>query len=240
MMMNDPLRVFRGGDYQINQHITMRQPTLDEICNYGEREYYFLIQNLCATPADHKLIIWESMKTYWEQIDEYLWFIQIFNTIKMLDMSIIFRDLNAESFQIVENPKVGELVLRNEDGIVIDRAIHHYLTDYLRQVHRLKKNVDTGYNNSTRDAMIEDDKDARDLAAKKPYQSILLPLISAMTNSSEFKYRFDDVWSLPIGAFMDSVERVQKNKNYEHLMHGVYSGSIDAKSISKKELMWIS
>ena len=69
--------------------------------------------------------------------------------------------------------------------------------------------------------------------------SFLLPLISSLTNCAEFKYRHDDVWTLPIGAFMDSVRRIQKRVNYDNLMHGVYSGCVEVKKIKKEEFNWM-
>ena len=133
-----------------------------------------------------------------------------------------------------------DIALVNKDGVVIDRAIHKLLTDYLRQVHRLKKNVDVGYNNYTKDIMIEDDRDEARLAKKNGYKSQLKPLISALINTTEFKYRWDNVWMLPIGVFMDSVERVQRNKNYTFLMEGIYHGTIDSKKVRKKEYNWMA
>ena len=106
-------------------------------------------------------------------------------------------------------------------------------------MHCFEKNVDVGYDEFTKDAMIEDEKDERELAARKPYSSFLLPLISSLTNCAEFKYRHDDVWTLPIGAFMDSVRRIQKRVNYDNLMHGVYSGCVEVKKIKKEEFNWM-
>ncbi len=63
--------------------------------------------------------------------------------------------------------------------------------------------------------MIEDDRDEMAMQMQKPFQSLLLPLISSLTNCPEFKYRWDDVWTLPIGVFMDSVERVQKTQELQ-------------------------
>ena len=42
-MINDELKVYRGEDFVVSDHIIIHQPTLDEICNYGEQEYYSMI-----------------------------------------------------------------------------------------------------------------------------------------------------------------------------------------------------
>ena len=235
----DALRLLRGKPCEIGGGITVRQPTLDEIEEYGERDYFALVRTLTATPADQKVAIWDALHIYWEQMDEFELFVSLFGAAQKQDCSIVFPGLDASSFQPVVNTKTQEIVLRNADGIVIDRAIHARLTGYLRAVHRFTKNVDTGYNDSTRDIMIEDDRDELMAAAKKPHGSLLMPLISAMTNCVEFKYGFFEAWNLPIGAFMDAVARVQKIKSVDYTMSGIYAGNVDVKRITKSQLDWM-
>lgn len=237
--MIDKLKSFRGREYQLNSKITIRQPTLDEICEYGEQKYFAMMKLLCSTPADRKVEIWDALHIYWDKMDEFELFFSTVSTLGKMNLSIVIPDIDFSTFQAAFNPDLHEFVLRNQDGVVIDRAIHCLLTDFIRQVHRFKKNVDVGYDNYTKDIMIEDDRDEMAALAKKPFESFMLPLISSMTNCSDFKYRFDDVWTLPIGAFMDSVERIQKYHNYEHMMHGIYSGCVDMKKINKKDLNWM-
>ncbi len=235
----DELRTFRGKDYQVNPLLVIRHPTLDDICDYGEQRYFGLIKTLCATPADKKVEIWKELHIYWDQMDEFDLFMALFTAVQKEDTAILFRDLDMSSFRQVVNPKTKEVVLRNKDGVVIDRAIYVLITGYLRGIHRLKKNVDVGFDDHTKDVMIEDDKDEQERLMNKPFSSFLLPAISSLTNSEGFKYRYDDVWTLPIGAFMDAVERIQKIKVHNHLMTGIYSGCVDLKKINRKELNWM-
>ena len=234
----DLLKVYSPGEYQLNSKITLHHPTLKEIADYGEKEYFTLVRTICSTPADQKVAIWDNLHIYWDQIDEYELFLSMFQLLKNRDCKILFPDLDLTKFQLVLNPTTNDMALSDGDCL-IDRSIHFLLTQYLRTVHALEKNVDVGYDEYTKDIMIEDDRDEAMIAARKGYTSNLWPLISALTNSPEFKYRYDDVWTLPIGVFMDALKRVQKQKNYEHLMHGVYSGTVDTSKISKKEFNWI-
>lgn len=237
--MIDQLKVFRGEGYQINQKIKIRQPTLEEIVDFGEQRYFGLVRTICSTPADRKVEIWDKLHLFWENMDEYDLFISLFQTLQTSDVSILFGDMDITTFRLGTQAGLPDLVLKNKDQVVIDRAIHKLMTDYLRQIHKLKKNVDVGFNDATRKIMIEDDRDEMAMQMQKPFQSLLLPLISSLTNCPEFKYRWDDVWTLPIGVFMDSVERVQKHKNYNFVMHGIYNGCVDMKKLDKKELRWM-
>lgn len=237
--MIDQLKLFRGEGYKINDKILIRQPTLEEIVDFGEQRYFGLVRTICSTPADRKVEIWDKLHIFWEKIDEYDLFISLFQTLQKSEVSILFGDMDFTTFNLGTQTGLPDLVLKNKDQVVIDRAIHKLMTDYLRQIHKLKKNVDTGFNDATRKIMIEDDRDEMALQMQKPFQSLLLPLISSLTNCPEFKYRWDDVWTLPIGVFMDSVERVQKHKSYNFVMQGIYSGCVDMKKLDKKELHWM-
>ena len=237
--MIDQLKLFRGEGYKINDKILIRQPTLEEIVDFGEQRYFGLVRTICSTPADRKVEIWDKLHVFWEKIDEYDLFISLFQTLQKSEVSILFGDMDFTTFKLGTQTGLPDLVLKNKDQVVIDRAIHKLMTDYLRQIHKLKKNVDTGFNDATRKIMIEDDRDEMALQMQKPFQSLLLPLISSLTNCPEFKYRWDDVWTLPIGVFMDSVERVQKHKSYNFVMQGIYSGCEDMKKLDKKELHWM-
>ena len=237
--MIDQLKLFRGEGYKINDKILIRQPTLEEIVDFGEQRYFGLVRTICSTPADRKVEIWDKLHVFWEKIDEYDLFISLFQTLQKSEVSILFGDMDFTTFKLGTQTGLPDLVLKNKDQVVIDRAIHKLMTDYLRQIHKLKKNVDTGFNDAPRKIMIEDDRDEMALQMQKPFQSLLLPLISSLTNCPEFKYRWDDVWTLPIGVFMDSVERVQKHKSYNFVMQGIYSGCVDMKKLDKKELHWM-
>jgi len=236
----DQLKSFRDRDYPLNSQITIRNPTLDEITDYGEQKYFSLVKTICSTPADRKVDIWDSLHIYWDKMDEYELFISTFKSLQQQEMSILFGDLDFTSFKVFMNPNLPDAVLRNCDGVMIDRSIHKLLTDYLRQLHRFEKNVDVGYDEHTKKVMIDDDRDEMALARVRPFRSILQPLISSTTNCPEFKYRWDDVWTLPIGVFMDSVARVQKHKNFDFLMRGIYGGNVDIKKINRRELNWMS
>lgn len=234
--MIDELQAYRQSEYNINSKIVIRQPTLDEVCTYGEQQYLSLVHTICATPADRKVEIWDSFHVYWDAIDEYELFISTFRALGQQDLSIIFPTLDTKSFNVIVNPKTKEIGLKNDEGVIIDRAIHSLITEYIRHIHKIKKNVEYGVNDYTKDIMIEDERDEREAASHKQYHSTLLPLISTLTSDPGFKYRYDDIWSLPVGVFMDAVSRVSRRISYNNLMTGIYTGNIDIQKINKKEL----
>lgn len=48
----DELKIFRGKDFVVNDYLSIEQKTLDEICDFGEKEYFGYISTFCSTPSD--------------------------------------------------------------------------------------------------------------------------------------------------------------------------------------------
>ena len=85
--------------------------------------------------------------------------------------------------------------------------------------------------------MKEEAKEQYEMNKDKEYSSILLPLISTLTNMQGFKYGWSNVWDMKINAFMDAVTQVTHIKNADLLLSSGYSGfGIDLKKINKKEI----
>ena len=56
--LNDDLKIYRGENFVVSKYIKIHQPTLGEIADYGERDYYSMIYNLTATPQSLKAQLW--------------------------------------------------------------------------------------------------------------------------------------------------------------------------------------
>ena len=73
---NDELKIYRGEDFVVSKHIVLHQATLNEICEYGERDYYSMIYNFTATPQSLKVQLWDIGIDYTE-ITPYQLFYQL-------------------------------------------------------------------------------------------------------------------------------------------------------------------
>lgn len=230
----DQLQVFSGKDFVINDKIRIRQPTILEISEYGEQKYFSIIRAITSTPSDRKVEIWDAMHKYWDQVDEYDLFVSTFDLFRGMDMSIVLPDIDFGSFHTIINPATKEFMLVNSDGVKIDRSIYTIMTNEIRSIHQMKKNTETGYDEMTKDSMIEDDRYDHEAYAKKQFSSILLPFLSHLA----VKQSFPEVWKVPVGAFFYEMKSEQKEKDYDNMMYGIYSGCVDIKKINKDKLSW--
>lgn len=246
-IVNDELKIYRGEDFIVSDYIKIHQLTLGEICDYGEQNYFSMIQTLTSTPQSMKVQLWDlgidyTTVTAWE-----LFYSILYKLYPLEKTSIIFGDLDLTKFQLMQMKDDNSIFLyqsiEDEKGIkeiIIDESTYHIITDYLRQAHGIHEDKRMPGNESTKMILIEDDREELERNKNKEYHSQLKNLISAMINCNGFKYNHSEVWNIKIGAFMDSVKRITKIKNVDLLLQSGYSGfGVNLKDISNKQLDWL-
>lgn len=237
------MELLRGKPYKLNDKITIYQPTLGEIEEYGEIRYLQLVSNLTATSYDCRFQL-DDMGIDYEDIDDFTMFCMMFKLFKIEDTKILFGDLDFQNFELMVKDE-SEIVIRdNENDINIDPIIYELIVSHLRQVHGLKRNYLKAGNKMAREFLLKEERRNLELQMQNKKNddndSQYAPLIVSMVNCAEFKYDYESVFSLPIYTFMESIKQVQKMIGYKNLMIGIYTGNIDSKNIPKEEKTWIS
>ena len=244
-LQNDELKIYRGEDFVVSKYIKIHQPSLSEICDYGEQEYYSMIYHLTATPQTMKVQLWDmEPRIDYTKITPYELFYNIlYRLFPKEKTSIIFGDLDFTKFQIMQRKDNGDILLCqfvNDEQVIIDEFTYNLIMDYLRKVHGVYKDEKIPANNTTKMILIEDAREEIEKNKNKEHHSQLVNLISSMVNSEGFKYNHTQVWDMKINAFMDSVKRISKIKSAELLLQSGYSGfGINLKEIDEKQLDWL-
>ena len=242
-MKNDELKIYRGEDFVVSNHIVLHQPSLDEICNYGEQEYYSMIYQLTSTPQSMKWQLWDMEVDYTTITPFYLFCNILYRLYPQEKTSIIFGDLDLTKFQVMQRKDDGTILLYQrieKDEVIIDEFTYDIIMDYLRQVHIIHKDEKMPANETTKMILIEDAREEYNKNKNKEYRSQLKNMVSAMINCEGFKYNHSEVWNMKINAFMDSVKRISKIKNADLLLQSGYSGfGVNLKEVSNKQLDWL-
>ena len=68
--MFDDLKIYRGCDIPVTSKIIVKQPRLQQIVDFGEKEYFYAIYTLISVGADLKWQLWEKGIDYTE-IEDY-------------------------------------------------------------------------------------------------------------------------------------------------------------------------
>ena len=238
----DDIKTLRGDPYEINQYITIRQPILDEVVNYGANNYLSLLANLTATSYDCRFQL-DDMGIDYEEVSDYTMFCMLAPLFSQSDTSILFGSLDLSQFTVCYDDE--DVFYLSYQDIVIDEVIYQLIVDYLRNTYGLKRNYIHFGNSMARKFHMEDERRMLEEKAKEnnQYNSWLAPLVSALVNCGDFSYNYETVWKLTICQFMDAVKRINKLNEYRNLNIGIYTGNIDTSKIPKnklsKQLNWM-
>ena len=204
-----------------------------------------MVYTLCSVGADLKWQL-DDIGVDYTQIDDFELFYSLLSRSYSKEQTrILFGDvLDFSEMQLMYNNNLQENVLvqffDDETYIQIDRYVYNAIVSTLRKIHRIKRNDEIPGNEATRQILIEDARDEYEENKNKPAKPYLLPLVSAMVNSTGFKRDDKSVFGMNIYAFMDSVARISKIKNSELLLQSGYSGfGIDLKKVNSDETNWL-
>lgn len=234
----DSIFLYFGDDYVINDKITLKQPKIEDVVDYGEAAYFSMIHTLTAIPSDVKSLIWDQMKIYWTEMEDFDLFIMFSQTMTPDKTGIIFGDLDFSKLRPYRSKQNDEIVLADiESGVIIDKLIYMRMMTFLRKLHNITPKPEKAKGKRARDAMIDEDRRNRELNKDKPFRSYLLPLISAVKVRQG--YTKDYVRNMGLFEFWDDLSRLQILYNSDHLMQAAYAGTLDMKKIKKEELNWL-
>ena len=230
------LKLYLGDEIKIADGIIVKSPTIGQIAEYGEAEYFSMAQTLCATPSSMKAAL-DDMKFDWMQVTDFQLFMMLCQSLKPSQTSILLGDLDLSSLKPYSMNNSEEIVLSNEDHTtIINEVIYEILVTYLRKMHGFKKQVDKAGNDITKMMLIRIARDDAKKAVDKPYKSFLRPLISSV--KCRMGYTMDYVKNMGIYELMDDLSRLGVIVNADAALAGSWSGMVDTKKIPKETFDW--
>ena len=233
----DPLKLYFGDPYVINQYVTIYQPTIGDIIEYGEKAYYSMIQTLTAIPSDMKSVLFD-MGLDWTQVTDFQLFLMLSQSLSQKQTEIILGDIDLQRMKPVENLQNGEVILRDSvTGAIIDELAYQTMSAYLCKLHNFTKKVEKAGNKYTKQVLIDEDRQKREYGAKQPYKSFLMPLVSAIKVRQS--YTRDYIRNMGLYEFFDDVNRSQIIVSTDALLSGAYSGMMDTSKIKKSAFNWM-
>lgn len=233
--------LLRTNQYRINDTISIYVPTVGEIYDYGENEYYDIVQLLTSVPYD-LMVQFDDMGVDYETISEYQLFLMMLESfmLKKKDLSIVFGSLNIDSLKFKESEN-GEKKLVNSKGeTVIDKLIQYEISAAIRKIHFWTKTDKRAGNKEAKQYLIDRNRLKQKRAAKKKKSSFLDESIIKMVNTEEFKYNYESCMDLSIYKFNASLQQIPKKKNWEQTITGAYFGSVDLSKLNIDKLHWMS
>ena len=212
--MNE-LALLSGDPLALKCGITVNHPTIGQVCAFDEEKYYQMLSILIAVPQDFRVLLWDE-GTDCDEISEFDLFIKFYKAFDPNETSIFFGNYDL-------------------------RFSHHQIIDFLRKINRIEKRIKRCGNEYTKRRMVEIDRQNIEItkSKKNEFESIIVPQLSALVNSAGFKYDYKTCMDLPLYAFFDASNRIQRIKYFDALLHGIYAGTVDSSKVSKDELNWM-
>lgn len=241
----DKLKLLRGDGYKITNRVTIKNPTVGEICDFSEERYWHVISGFTATAYDYRVLLDDQGVDY-VGIEDYEMFLMVAPSFSYEDTKLLLPDIKFEELYKINNTETGEIALgeaiRDKSGQivdfkpVIDRYVYHEIADYIRNCHGYERNWLVPGNRMARKILIDDERERLKNEPKKPFKSLLEPLVSSLCNMEGFKYNYDTVWDLSIYAFLDALHRIEKIRISDHTYARLNSGFFDMKKANKAQL----
>ena len=237
----DELKLYLGSSIKIASGITLLQPTIGEIANYNEAEYFHMASTLCATPSSMKVTL-DDMKLDYMKVEDFQLFMMLCQSLTPDQTRPLLGDLDLTKFKPYQLADSEEVVLANgevdENGrpIIINQIIYEILTTYIRKMHGFKKQVDKAGNAITRKVLIDEDRKAAQRNKDKPYKSFLVPLVSSLQGRQGYTKEY--ICNMGLYEFMNQMNRVQIIVQADAALGGMYSGFVDTKKLDKTILDW--
>lgn len=232
----DELKLYFGDDIKIADGIIIKSPTVGDIVDYGEKEYFSMAQTLTATPSSFKVQL-DDMKLDWEKVSEFQLFMMLSQSLPQSATKLLLGDLDLTTLKPYSINDSDDVVLSNEDhSIVINEVIYEVMMTNLRKMHGFSKQVDKAGNAMTHRILIQVARDDAKKAQNKPYKSFLLPLVSALQGRQGYAKEY--IRNMGIFEFMNQISRTQVILQADAALKGMYSGFVDTKKMDKSILDW--
>lgn len=261
----DLLKIYFGDPYPITDKITLYQPSIDEIIQYGENEFWAVLYMFIGNSTYRRLFLWE-IGVDWNKVSDYELFCNLVRMLPIEKTRILFGDINFEGFELIptgyeppeeEPPKDGKKptatekrkklfetfekswsFYNKEQDIEISADVYYTLVSVMREMVQIFPKAEYTVGKTSKELLIEEERNKIAQAEKEnggKPVSMLQPLVSACVNHPGFKYKSRELREIRINEFMDSVKRLQVYESTRALLTGANSGFCDVSKVPKEQ-----
>lgn len=238
--MIDKLLLISGEPISICEGITLHQPTLGAIRDYGEARFYHTFWTLCSAPWDMPSAL-DDAGINFMKITEWELFQSMATGFKKEQTQLIFGELDFTKFKLMKrkNEDGTEDIVLYDGKTIIDEKVYKQFIQYVKAMIGFEHSGKKAGNETTRRLLIEDDRKQKKRNAKKEYESVLFNGIISMVNTEECKYDYRTIFDLTLFQFTKSFQQIQGKKSACALLQGSMSGFCDTSKIPKIDFQWV-
>lgn len=247
-MIDDFKYVFGGRDYEISDALIVRNPLVEEILDYGEKEYWRTLNVFTGRTYDAMVPLWDLGIDY-QTISDFSLFISVSKGLTKEQSAIFFgdSDLDLSNCSLMHDENENICIFsgldsngnRTESDIVIDEIVYSEIAGYLRKIHFIEPTPEYDPGNSfAKKRLIQKMRRKAEKDQKEGFTSVLSNMGSLIINSGQTSYTYDSIQKIKISQLFDSFNRINKVDSYKNVMAGIYHGTVDSAKIDTSELHW--
>ena len=239
----DLLRLYFGEEYKINDKITIYQPTIQDVLNMGEKDFYATIAPFTSNTTSFRVQLYD-LGIYWNDITDFELFSLLLKTIDKNNVKVFFKDFDITSFDLFA--KVNEkgesvpILYSKELDYEIDEETYLCIRDYFCFMFGVTLEREIVKNKALGAEIIA--KERADIAKKKAElkgTTSLIQMISFALNHPGFKYKKNELRDVCYVEFLDSIKRLQIYESTKALTQGSYSGFCDVSKVPKENFNFL-
>lgn len=240
----DKLKMFFGEDF-ILSGIRIVQPTIGDILELGEKNFYNALSPFTNNSTSIRLMLWTA-GIDWCKVSDLEVFDILMNILKqskddyMSTLKLVFPEVDVSQFQIIqlENKETGDqksCLYHPYLNTVLSEEQFSEISEYLREMLNIHPKVEKAKGKIAKKWMIDEDRQKLFTKQAKDEDSDLLPLVSSLINHPGFKYNLKQLKEVGIVQFYDAIQRLQIYEGTRALLQGSYSGFCDLSKVDKNK-----
>ena len=236
----NPLRVYFGDDYVVNDRITIHQPSIQDFIDAdNESDIYHVIAPFVSNTTGYRVQLWD-MGIDWNKISNLELFSILIKTIDFKYSQLIFGDINFSTFNLYEKQNGDEKVLTlysPEMDLEIDEVTMNKMCKYIQFMFSSYPPEEEFTSSKTlKQELINNDKQKMLLRKKEgDGGQSLLSMIAFYLNHPGCKYKKNELREVGYFEFMYNIQRLQIYESTRALFGGMYSGMCDLSKVDPKE-----
>lgn len=249
-MLNTPFNLdeakhcIAGRTYYVNQYIKIYSPEVYEVIDFGEDNYYRVLNLFVRKPYDIAVELDDNGIDY-QSITDWDLFVDTASQIPIEYSCILFGKFDFSKLKAYVNDEGTKILVNQENpDIVIDEAIYRIIVTYLRYIHFISEKVEYDVGNSIAKKFLlermrrKQKKVLKDyLSGKKKRHSQLADMIKFCVNNAGFKYNYETVMNMKLNLLYESYFFLVHGDERRSVMYGVYNGTVDTSKMHDKSIL---
>lgn len=234
-----------GNDLYINKYLTVYSPSITEVKDFGEDNYFRVLNVVVRKPYDVAVELDDDGIDY-QSITDWDLFSHSITNVPIEYTCILFGRVDFTQFRRIydKEREIWILVNLEQPDFTIDEAIYRKIVTYLRYIHFISEKVEYDVGNGIAKRFLLDRLRRKQKKLIKDYKSgkvkkrsRISDMIKYCVNNAGFKYNYETVMPMKLNLLYESYFYLVHGDERRSVMYGVYSGTVDTNKMKDKSIL---